>query len=251
MGHHNIYYDRYDFSFLEWVLYTALWILAIAALSYIFFRSVLAFAILCTAFPLYIRFIRAKLKKKRKWKLLLQFTDALQGIATALQAGNSAENAFRKTYGEMVRLHGEESDIARELHTIVKGVENNRPVETMLTDFANRSQIEEIEDFADIFSVGKRSGGNLRQIISACCNTVSDRVEMQREFRVMLSSKQFELQIMSAVPVGILFYIGSVQKGFFDVLYQTLPGRMIMTVCFLLYLAAGFWGMKIIEKTEN
>ena len=242
-------YDRYEFSFREWIIYSALWLALDGGLSYIFFRSIPAFAILLPAFPLYIKFIRTRLKKKRKWKLLLQFTDALQGISTALQAGNSAENAFRKTYVEMVRLHGESSDIAKELHTIVRGVENNRPIEGMLGDFANRSGIEEIEDFADIFSVGKRSGGNLRQMISSCCNTISDRVEMQREFRVMLSSKKFELQIMSVVPVGILFYIGSVQKGFFDVLYQSFQGRMIMIVCFLLYLSAGFWGMKIIEKT--
>ena len=122
------------------------------------------------------------------------------------------ENAFRKTYYEMVRLHGKDSDIAKEFYMIMKGLENNMTLESLLLDFANRCEVEEIMDFTDIFIVGKRTGGNLRELITNCCNTINEQVQMQREFRIQLSSKQFELRIMGLVPFGIIFYIGSSSK---------------------------------------
>ena len=161
------------------------------------------------------------------------------------------ENAFRKTYFEMIKLHGENSDIVKEFYTILKGLENNITLESLLRDFAERCDVEAIVDFTDIFVVGKRSGGNLRDMITASCNAISERVEMQREFRVLLSSKQFEMRVMSFVPFGILLYIGSTSKGFFDCLYHNPAGIALMTFLLMIYLTAYLWGTKIIEKTQQ
>ena len=143
------------------------------------------------------------------------------------------------------------SDIAKEFYVIMKGLENNMTLESLLLDFAERCEVEEIVDFTDIFIVGKRSGGNLRELITNCCNTISEQVQMQREFRIQLSSKQFELRIMGVVPFGIILYIGTSSKGYFDSLYHQMPGIGIMTACLTVYAAAFLWGRKIIENTEN
>lgn len=244
-------YDTCRLNLREWIICIAGWVIMTGIFSYFFYRSRIAFLIMLFFFPFYFKSVRKDYIKKRKWMLKNQFADALMGISTALQSGNSVENAFQKTYYEMVRLHGKDSDIAKEFYTIMKGLENNMTLESLLLDFANRSGVEEITDFADIFAVGKRSGGNLRELITTCCNSISEQVQMQREFRIQMASKQFELRIMGVVPFGIILYIGTSSKGFFDSLYHGMPGIGIMSVCFVLYLIAAVWGKRIIEKTQE
>ncbi len=244
-------YDVYRPKIRELIMIVIIWVGISAAFAYFFYRSKWAFLLFLMFFPLYFRVVKRNQIKKRKWNLKNQFSDALMGIATTLQAGNSVENSFRKTYFEMVRLHGKDSDIAKEFYTISKGLDNNLTLESLLSDFANRCEIEEIVDFTDIFTVGKRSGGNLREMITACCNTISEQLQLQREFRIQLSARQFELRIMGCVPFGILIYIGTSSKGYFDCLYHNITGIGIMSVCLMVYLAAYFWGTAIIEKTQE
>ena len=148
-------YDKYVFTIKEWVFYVGIWAAVSALFAYFFYRSKVAFVLLFLLLPLFLKAVRKSLIKKRKWKLTMQFADALLGISTALQAGNSVENAFRKVYEEMAALHGAGADITKEFYVIVKGIENNMTVEMLLEDFAKRCAVEEIEDFSDIFTVGK------------------------------------------------------------------------------------------------
>ncbi len=244
-------YQKYRLKIREWVIYGCVWMGVSGLFAYFFYRSYIVFAISGMFFPLFVSGIRKKCAKERRWRLKLQFADALLGISTALQSGNSIENAFRKTREEMEKLHGTESDIAKELKTITQGLDNNLTIESLLSDFAKRSHVGEIEDFAELFSMGKRTGGNIRHIMESCLETISESVEMQRELRIQLSSKQLELRIMSMVPFGILIYIGSTSAGFFDSLYHNFTGIMIMTGCLVVYLLAYFWGMRIIERIKE
>ena len=244
-------YDTYRLSPLQWLKTIGIWAGIAFLFAFFFYRSVLVFVLILALFPFFLKLQKKRYIRERKWNLTIQFADSLLGISTALQAGNSVENAFRKTYFEMKNLHGEKSDIVKEFYIILKGLENNITLESLLRDFANRCEVEAIVDFTDIFVVGKRSGGNLRDMITASCNAITERVEMQREFRVLLSSKQFEMRVMSAVPFGILLYIGSTSKGFFDCLYHNPAGIMLMTLLLIVYCFAYLWGMKIIEKTQQ
>ena len=244
-------YDRYRFSFRSLVCLVLSWTVISALFGYFFYRSAIAASLCGLFFPLFYREVKKECIQRRKWNLKSQFADALQGVSTALQSGNSMENSFRKTYREMYSIYGEGADIVKELYVLVKGIDNNLTIESMISDFAERSKVEEIEDFSDIFTVGKRSGGNIREIITVCCRTITERIELQREFRILMASRQLELRIMALVPFGMLLYIGSMSKGYFESMYHTFSGRIIMTGCLVTYVTAVLWGRRIIEKTKD
>lgn len=65
----------------------------------------------------------------------------------------------------------------------------NENIESILKDFATRSGIEEIHHFADVFSVCKRSGGNLVEIISTTSRMIGERIEIKQEIETSLTSK--------------------------------------------------------------
>ena len=50
----------------------------------------------------------------------------------------------------------------------------------------------------------------------------------------MTAAKRYEQSFMNVLPFLIILYIDITSDGFLDVMYQTLTGRIIMTVCLLL-----------------
>ena len=114
-------------------------------------------------------------------------------------------------------------------------------------DFSNRSGLEDVESFCQVFVFAKRGGGNFVKIIKATVGQISDKLEIKREISTMIASKKLEQKIMQAVPVFILFYLDLTSPEFLQVLYQNPFGILVMTVCLLLYIAAMFLAEKIVN----
>ena len=50
---------------------------------------------------------------------------------------------------------------------------------------------------------------------------------------------------MAVIPAGIILYMRVFSSGFLDILYDSMAGNIIMTVCLIIYIAALFWGSRI------
>ncbi|MBR3188522.1 MAG: type II secretion system F family protein [Lachnospiraceae bacterium] len=210
----------------------------IGVIAYLFYDSPIAAIFLAPLlYPYYRRRSREKLQQDKK-ELSAQFREALAAIITALKAGYSAENAFIECRGEMRFQFGEKAMITREMKRISKGIENRIPLEKLLTEFAARWQIEEISEFAEVFLIARRSGGNLPEILGRTAEIIRGRMEINTEIDILLSSRKFEQKIMDGVPFFIIFYLGLSTEGFFSVLYHNVPGVLFMTGCLAAYLAA-------------
>ena len=185
--------------------------------------------------------------KKRKQALNQQFRDWIHIVAAGLQAGHSIENAFLKSSREICLMYGEETDIRRELMVMERLLKNNVTLEKILEDFGERSGSEDICQFAEAFMIGKRSGGNLREIIENCCEIIAGKIEVEREIQVLIHGKVTEQKIMCVIPFGIMFYISISSPGYFTPLYHNLAGICIMTGCLILYVVAVALSLKIIK----
>lgn len=238
-------YSVYIFSGKEKVVMFVQWVGICGMLAYFFYRSLIAFVVLMFFYPMFLRWRREAYKKKRRWELTLAFKEVVETVAGNLQGGNSVENAFRNAYGDLKPLYGDDADIIKELQAIGRGLDSNLVLEGLLLDFGKRSGVSDIMDFADIFAAAKRAGGNLKEIISDTAQTISEKIDMKRELRILISEKQFEQKIMSVIPFFILAYIGFTSPGYFDTLYGNIGGVGIMTGCLAAYMAAIIWGMKI------
>lgn len=210
----------------------------VGVIAYLFYDSPIAALFLAPLlYPYYRHRSREKLQQDRK-ELSAQFREALAAIITALKAGYSAENAFIECRREMQFQFGEKAMITREMKRIAKGIENRIPLEKLLAEFAARWQIEEISEFAEVFTIARRSGGNLPEILGRTAEIIRDRMEIDTEIDILLSSRKFEQKIMDGVPFFIIFYLGLSTEGFFSVLYHNLMGVLFMTGCLAAYLVA-------------
>ena len=157
------------------------------------------------------------------------------------------ENAFLEAGGDVERLYGKESLMAQEAVILKRGIQNNVPLEKLLSDLGRRSGQEDMEDFAEVFSIAKRSGGNMNAIIRRSAAVTGDKIEVNREMNTLLTSKKYEQKIMNLVPFLIVAYLQITSKGFFDVLYGNPVGIAIMTACLALYLTAFWMSRRIVE----
>ncbi len=185
--------------------------------------------------------------RRQRQELADQFKDAILSVAAGLQAGYSIENAFLEAGKDMERLYGTDSLMAKEIRYLKKGLQNHVPLEILLADLGRRSGEADMEDFAQIFAIAKRSGGNLNAIIRRSAAITGEKIEVKREIRTLLSSRRYEQRIMNMVPFLIMAYLQLTSRGFFDCLYFNTAGILIMTGCLAVYLAALQIAKKMIE----
>lgn len=242
-------YDIYHFNIREWITYILLGVLVDGVFSYVFYRSAIAFIFLTPLIIVVVRKKKEECKLKRKQKLTLEFREMMNSVIANLGAGYSIENSFINTYRDMLLLFGREACITKEIAMIAKALKNNRNIENLLSDFGKRSHIQDIQDFAEVFKIAKRSGGNLPDMIKSTSDIISEKIEVKRKIETIISSKKFEQSIMNVVPFGIILYLDVTSPGFFDSLYHNLTGILIMTTLLIIYFAAYLLAEKITAIT--
>ena len=210
-----------------------------ALISFIFYRSLLPFVLFLPLYFKYRKYRKRSFGLKRKRELSAQFRESILSVSNALNAGYSVENAFIEAYSDMKQMYGDDAVISAEYRMIAKRLKNNENIEIIMSDLASRSGIEDIEDFADVFSAAKRTGGDMTKIIKRASANISDKIDVKREIETLMSSKKYEQRIMEIVPFAIIGYLGITSPGFLDILYHNVTGVVVMTVCLLIY-ACGF-----------
>lgn len=240
-------YAEYHFSLKEGALAVLEGMFVVAMIGYFFYRSWLACLFLLPVFVLFMKERKRELAKKRRQELSLQFKDLVLALLTNVKAGYSIENALRESYRDIELLYGADSPICLEVRHMVRGLENNVILEKLLFDLGVRSRLPDIMQFADVFLIAKRSGGNLTEILEKTAGVIEQKTETDKEIQLMVSAKKMEQKIMNMVPFLIIFYIGTTSRGFFDVLYHNLVGVAVMTACLLFYGAAYLLSRRIVE----
>lgn len=242
--------DYHEYVWTTWERIRTLGqILAVLVLfSYFFYRSVWAMGPLLLLGVFYFKRLKEKKIYLRQEKLLDQFRECIMNVAALLQAGYSLENAFLQEKEEMENIYGKESDIYAELAYIRRGLHINISIEDLLEDFAERSGIEDIVQFAQVVMITKRSGGDMADIMQSTAQRIGRKIELQKEMQTALSARKMEFHIMRAMPFVILAYVNISNPGYFDVLYHNISGIVLMTICLIVFLFSTEMGERILKQ---
>ena len=216
-------------------------------LAFLFYRSV--WGMCCFPIVFYVISKREKdvAKVRQEQKLLEEFVNGIGVLNTSLQAGFSMENAWVEVQKELLVMYGEESQLYKEVKEINRCVALNVPVEKLLLNFAYRSTLEDIIDFAELFEYGKRSGGNWRRIIQDAVQHIQNKYDVQKEIEVMIASKKLEQQVLNLMPLGMLLFLQVASWEYLSVLYHNVTGILCMSICLIGYAVAYVLSEKILK----
>ena len=236
-------YWQQDIRRRDYLLATLVGILAILMISYLFYGTCLC-AILLSPYLIY--FLKSWEKQwieKRKNMFQLQFKEAVQALATALNVGYSVENAMREVLKDLQVIYKRDELIIREVRYMVRQLDVNFTIEKVLQEFSERTKEEDVQTFVTIFVMAKRSGGDMIGIIRNTVQQMSEKADIRREIGTIIASKKLEFKVMSAIPFGMICYMKFSFPEFMGILYGNVAGVVIMTICFLGYEA----GKRIVE----
>lgn len=188
---------------------------------------------------------KEKGRHKRKEQLLREFMDALRVVNTSLSAGLSIENAWMEAKKEILALHGNGA-MYMELQGLEQQLALSHTVEEWLSEFAERSGVDSIQSFADVFSYAKRCGGNLTVIVDRTTQQMREKFDTEAEIQVLLAKRRLEQKVMEVIPVLILGYLRLSSGDYMEALYGNLLGAAIMTGCLIVYGISIYWANQIL-----
>ncbi len=175
------------------------------AVGYVFFENLVMAAVLSVILVIVAQKpFEEFCKKQRQRRLLLQFKDLLEALTASYSAGQTTTSAFADALEEMSNLYGENADIVAEVQMVNVGLQHNYNIEDLLLNFAQRSGLDDVDSFANVFEVCNRKGGNLKQVVAESRGMINDKIEVEMEIQTMIAGSQNELNVMMCMPLVIM-----------------------------------------------
>lgn len=240
-------YDNYYLSFHEWLRMVGAYLLIDILISYLFYDSIYSFFILLPGVIWYLRNKKKEEIRKRQGLLKQQFMDMILALSGKVSTGMSAENAIISCLDDMTKLHGAKSLIVTELRSLEISLSNNHSLEGYLLDLGRRSGIEDINEFAQVFIIAKRGGGEMKRVILETVRMMQEKQDTEAEIAVMVSGKQLEQKIMCFIPLLMIAFLKYSASEFLSVMYHNPFGITIMSVCLVIFI----WAFVLAKKIVN
>ena len=198
------------------------------------------------AVKLFLPMRQEQLQKKRQKTLSLQFRDMLESITASLAAGDTVHQAFEGAYRDTCLQYGEASDLALELQQFLLAPQSGLRLEEMLQDFAQRSGLEDVESFSNVFSVCYATGGNMKDVMRRTHDIITDKMAISAEIETKLTSNRLELNIITVAPIFLMLMLRFTNQSFAEK-FATLGGVVCITIAIAIFVAAFRMGQKIVN----
>ena len=239
-------YDTYIFSRKEIFIYCLEYLAIDITIAFLFYDSVWAGLILLPGIYIFFKYKKTTLKKKREDILKTEFIQTIASFSTAIASGFSSENALKEAKNDIDRMF-EGSYMSAELGYMIGRIGLGVRIESVLFDFADRTGIREIRDFATVFAIAKKNGAAFGSSIIRCVNIMEEAKDTEREIEVLLSGKKYEQKIMTLIPVVLIAYLRYSSPDFIAVWYHNLMGIVVMTVCLGAYMGSAVLTGRIMD----
>lgn len=241
-------YDVYVMSKEEKIFYIMLAYVVIFIVGFIFYERIILAALLGLLAFKFPKMRTAQIIKSRKNALNIQFKDWLYSLSSSMSAGRSIETSFKESYKDLEIIYtNPETPIMKELQHMIRCLEMNETVEDVVSEFAERTHIEDIMNFADVIKISKRSGGNLVEVIRSTSNVLGDKIETKMDIETTISGKKFESRILCCMPIVMVAILTATSYDYMEKVFTTFIGHAVMTVSIAMFVAAFFIGEKIMD----
>jgi len=228
-------YKNYVMGKREKGQYTLMAAAALFALGYIFFSNVVLSLLMASGCVWYPRSKCRDLARRRRAELNSQFKDALYSLSSSLSVGRSLESAFTEALNDLRVLYSDpNTHIVKEFEGICRRIELNEPLEHAVLDFAARSGLEDVQNFADTMVTCRRTGGNLVQVVKNTATIIGEKIEISEDIELLLAKQKYEQKMLNYMPFIFIALIKFGGSGYMDPLYTSIRGYVLMAVALLI-----------------
>ena len=232
-------YGIYNPTIKERIMLAILLAVALETIGLLFYNNIWGIAILPVAYFFLDKKYRAMMVKKRRDKLRNQFRDVLYSLSSTFATGEHMLSAMEKSVVSIGEIHGNDSDMQRELEEMIIKIRGAGEDEIELwKDFGLRSGVEDIRDFAEVFANCRDAGGNLVKTVDRATEILSEKIGIESDIKLMASQKVTEGRIVGMMPVFMIAFLRLTSPAYMNVMYESIMGRVVMTVSAAITIAA-------------
>jgi tight adherence protein B len=183
----------------------------------------------------------SKTKKKRIELLGIQLVDGLTLISNALRAGQSLPQSLSLLVKEMP------PPISQEFGILTKEYELGVPIETCLSNLANRVKSNELELFVNSILICGQTGGNLTETFDNITLVIRERIRLEGKIDSMTAEGRTQGMVLTLMPLflGLAFYW--IEPELIKLLFTTVVGNIILALVIGLDIGAWFITKKIVN----
>lgn len=198
----------------------------------------------CLAWPS----VKKVLGQKKQKKMLHQFIDMHVTLSADLVAGKSLHHAYID-FANRVLQHEVlgYACLNREMVHLVHTAETNAAVSMWLSDFASRSGVDMIGLFAETLETCLVHGGDLHEVMRQMVFMMREQAMIEEEMRTLLSGRKYEQFILSMMPLILVYAMQNMAYDFVSPLFETLGGRVTMTVALAVFFISYKWSHHMTE----
>lgn len=239
-------YNVYEPSQKEKIVWFIIGMIVSGVVLYIFYESIIVSLIVGVILGIFFIPMRTnQVINKRKQQLTNQFKSLLEALSTSIGAGKNIYDSFTGAADDLAVQFTYESDIVKEINLIRVGLDNGVRIEELLLNFAARSGLEDIKNFANVFATCYKKGGNIKEVIKNTSTIINDKIEIKMELETMVSGQKNEQNIMLVMPVVFIVLLKSLGGELIDL--QSPEGLLSVTVALIIFVIAYFISKKILD----
>lgn len=180
--------------------------------------------LLLTAYPWY----RAEEEKKRQQELLLEFRDLLYSVSASLSLGRNMKQALEESLGFWGNTYDENDVIVAETKRMLREMdETNAQDVKVLRAFAERSGLQDINDFVNVYETLRITGGDLPKAVSRAAAVIGDKITIEKDLNSALSEKLAEGRIVGLAPFMMTLAMKYMSPGYMRPMYDTAAGNIM------------------------
>ena len=179
-------------------------------------------------------YARKKIDARREF-LAVQFRDLLYSLSASIGAGRHMGEALIEAGENLRLLYEADTPMMTELAQMRQRISAaGESEERLLYDLAARSKVRDIGTFAEIYSICRKSGGDLVRVIGVTSQVLLDKLTIQQDIRSYTAQKRFEGKVIGIIPPIILLFLRITAPDYLLPLYTGMEGRILMTIALIL-----------------
>ena len=182
--------------------------------------------------------ISSYIKKKLVERDLL---NAIIIMNNAFRSGRSTMQAIEIVSKEL------KGPIKQEFKKMHMEISYGLSLDVVFERFSKRVESEEVSYITSSLSILNKTGGNIIKVFSSIEKMLFDKRKLKQEMKSLTSSSNMISKVLLIIPFIFVLFILLLDKKYFDPLFSSSAGNIILCLIIVLYLLYAFFVNKIMR----
>lgn len=179
--------------------------------------------------------------KKKKKLMGEELLRAVIIMNNAFKAGKSTLQALKIASDEL------EEPLKDEFKKMYLDIKYGLSVDTVFERFAKRVNIDEAVYLSSSLTVLNKTGGNIIEVFSSIERTLFDKKKLDEELKNISSAPKMVVRILFVIPIVFTLIIYILNPNYFDPLFNSILGYMIIGIIILMFILYAFLLRRILR----